>query len=295
LLDKSAKVAVIQASGEITDGYQPAGTVGAETLIDLIRSARDDEKTKAIVLRIDSPGGSAFAAELIRNELAAAQADGKPVVASMGGVAASGGYWIAASANEIWASPTTITGSIGVFGMVPTLENALGKVGVHSDGYSTTLLSDAAQIDRPMTPLAARVIQQGVEFTYNEFLRLVATGRKRTPDAIDKIAQGRVWTGAHAHQLGLVDHLGELDDAIAAAAGLANIKQYEPEFLEPELSPWESFIQEFSAQSLLPQSLIKKTQWLSALLQWKALSHLQAFNDPNHLYVFCWECKTTVR
>ena len=156
------------------DGYQPAGNVGAETLIDLIRSAREDKNVVAIVLRIDSPGGSAFASELIREELAAAQADGKPVVASMGGVAASGGYWIATSANEIWAAPTTITGSIGVFGVVPTLENTLSKYGMHSDGYSTTALADAMQLDRPMNPLAARVMQQGVEFTYGEFLRLVA-------------------------------------------------------------------------------------------------------------------------
>lgn len=297
LIENTKKIAVIQASGEIVDGYQPSGTVGSETLVSLIRAAREDEKTAAIVLRIDSPGGSAFAAELIRSELAAAQAAGKPVVASMSGVAASGGYWIAASANEIWASATTITGSIGVFGIVPTLENTLSRWGVHSDGYGTHALTDSAaqQIDRPISPLAARVIQQGVDFTYTEFLRLVAQGRKRTPEIIDQVAQGRVWTGKHAHQLGLVDHIGELDDAISAAARLANLKQYEPDFIEPELSPWESFKRELLNASLLPKPLVQWAQVLTRLPALQNLNSLQRFNDPNHIYVRCWECKAAVR
>lgn len=297
LLEKTRQIAVIQASGDIVEGYQPAGTVGAETLVSLIRSAREDSNVAAIVLRIDSPGGSAFAAELIRNELAAAQAEGKPVVASMSGVAASGGYWIAASANEIWASATTITGSIGVFGIVPTLENTLSRWGVHSDGYSTNALADiAAQtMDRPISPMAARVLQQGVEFTYQEFLRLVATGRKRTPEAIDGIAQGRVWTGKHAQQLGLVDHIGELDDAIAAAARLANLKQYEPDFLEPELSPWESFKQQLFSATFLPKQLTQWAQWLAHLPALQSINTLQRFNDPNHVYVRCWECRVPLR
>lgn len=297
LLEKTRHIAVIHASGDIVEGYQPAGTVGAETLVSLIRNARENANTAAIVLRIDSPGGSAFAAELIRDELAAAQAEGKPVVASMSGVAASGGYWIAASANEIWASATTITGSIGVFGIVPTLENTLSRWGVHSDGYSTNALADIAaqQMDRPISPMAARVLQQGVEFTYNEFLRLVATGRKRTPEAIDKIAQGRVWTGRHAHQLGLVDHIGELDDAIAAAARLAKLTQYEPDFLEPELSPWESFKQELFSTTVLPQQLTQWALWLARLPALQNLNTLQRFNDPNHMYVRCWECRAPLR
>lgn len=295
LLDNAPRIAIIQASGEIMDGYQPAGNVGAETLIDLIRSAREDENVAAIVLRIDSPGGSAFASELIREELAAAQAEGKPVVASMGGVAASGGYWIASSANEIWAAPTTITGSIGVFGIVPTLENTLSKYGIHSDGYSTTALADAMQLDRPMNPLAARVIQQGVEFTYAEFLRLVATGRKRTPEAIDRIAQGRVWTGAHAKTLGLVDHIGELDAAIAAAAALAKVEKFEPDYYEPALNKWESLLQDFSSQSLLPRSFVQLLQTVSQLPAMRGMASLQLLNDPNHVYVQCWECKTAIK
>jgi protease-4 len=265
-------------------------------LIDLIRSAREDENVAAIVLRIDSPGGSAFASELIREELAAAQADGKPVVASMGGVAASGGYWIASSANEIWASPTTITGSIGVFGVIPTLENTLGKYGIHSDGYSTTALADAMQLDRPMNPLAARVLQQGVEFTYQEFLRLVAAGRKRSPETIDRIAQGRVWTGAHAKTLGLVDHLGELDAAIAAAASLAKVEKYEPDYYEPELGTWETLLKDFGTESMLPRSTAKILHAISQLPAMQSLASLQLLNDPNHVYVQCWgvPCRDTV-
>lgn len=295
LLDKTARIAVIKASGQIVDGYQPAGNVGAETMIQQIRTAREDDNVVAIVLRIDSPGGSAFASELIRAELAAAQTDGKPVVASMGGVAASGGYWIASSANEIWASATTITGSIGVFGVIPTLENTLGKYGIHNDGYSTTALADAMQLDRPMNPLAARVLQQGVEFTYGEFLRLVADGRKRSPEAIDKIAQGRVWTGSHAKTIGLVDRIGELDGAISAAATLANVEKYEPDYYEPELSTWETLLQDFGAKSVLPDSV---TQMMKTLGQIPALRHLASlplFNDPNHVYVQCWECRAPIQ
>lgn len=295
LLNNASRIAVIHASGEITDGYQPAGNVGAETLIELIRKAREDDNVVAIVLRIDSPGGSAFASELIREELSAAQADGKPVVASMGGVAASGGYWIASSANEIWAAPTTITGSIGVFGVIPTLENTLNKYGIHSDGYSTAALADAMQLDRPMNPLAARVLQQGVEFTYGEFLRLVADGRKRSPEAIDRIAQGRVWTGAHAKTLGLVDHIGELDAAITAAATIAKVEKFEPDYYEPELNTWENLVKDFGANSLLPQPAIKMLDVISQLPAFRSLASLQLFNDPNHLYAKCWECRVGIQ
>ncbi len=295
LLQQKRRVAVIHAVGEITGGYQPAGIAGAESLIEQIRSAREDDNVAAIVLRIDSPGGSAFAAELIRNELEATQAAGKPVVASMGGVAASGGYWIAASADEIWASPVTITGSIGVFGVIPTFENSFSKLGAHSDGYSTTVLADAMQLDRPMNPMAARVIQQGVEFTYQEFLRLVAIGRNSTPEAIDNIAQGRVWAGSHARQLDLVDQLGGLDDAIGAAARLAKLTDYDTDFIEPELSPMETLLQPFSSSSLLPQQLRSALKLLAQIPAVKALQEIQNLNDPNHLYVKCEACSLSIR
>jgi protease-4 len=150
-----------------------------------------------------------------------------------------------------------------------------------------------------MNPLAARVLQQGVDFTYGQFLKLVSKGRKSTPEAIDQIAQGRVWTGAHAHRLGLVDHLGELDDAIGAAARLAKIEKYEPDYIEPELGPWETLLQDFSASSLLPPAtqhlLTKLATTLARLPALRAISELQLFNDPNHLYVRCWECRSPIR
>ena len=299
LLAAPPGIAVIHASGEILDGYQPAGQTGAETLVEQIRAARDDEQLAAIVLRIDSPGGSAFASELIRNELDAAREAGKPVVASMSGVAASGGYWLATAADEIWASPVSITGSIGVFGIIPTLEQSLAKLGVHSDGYSTTALADTLQLDRPMNPQAARVLQQGVDFTYQAFLQRVADNRKRSPEAIDRIAQGRVWTGTQAQQLGLVDHLGELEDAIAAAARLADTKHYQPVFMEPPQSPWESLWQELGNSALLQKhTALLPAHWSRLLLQLPAihaLSQLAAFNDPKHLYVRCWECRSPLR
>jgi protease-4 len=217
----------------------------------------------------------------------------------MGGVAASGGYWIASTADEIWASPTTITGSIGVFGVIPTLENSLSKLGLHSDGYGTTTMAESLQIDRPLNPLTARVIQQGVEFTYQEFLRLVSEGRKSTPAAIDHIAQGRVWTGAHAKQLQLVDQLGELDDAVAAAAKLAKVSDYSTDFLEPILSPSEKFLHNLSERtegilirSLAPSSLSSSPLWalLNRLIPATAIAQWQTLNDSHHVYVTCWEC-----
>ncbi|RME63304.1 MAG: signal peptide peptidase SppA, partial [Alphaproteobacteria bacterium] len=218
------RIAVIHAVGEILDGEQPAGTVGGDTLSALIERARRDDSVKAIVLRIDSPGGSAFASEVIRRALARAQADGKPVVASMGSVAASGGYWIAASADEIWAAPTTITGSIGIFGFIPTFERSLDAIGVHADGVGTTALAGQFALTRPLGEDARAIVQLAVEDGYRKFLAIVAEGRHMTAADIDAIAQGRVWAGETAHRLGLVDHLGNLQEAVDAAARLANLK-----------------------------------------------------------------------
>lgn len=296
LLEPVAHIAVIHAVGPIMDGEQPPGYAGAENLIEQIQRARDDEQVAAVVLRIDSPGGSAMASELIRNALETLQADGKPLVASMGGVAASGGYWIAANAREIWAAPTTITGSIGVFGVVPTLEHSLGQLGIHSDGASTTALGDALQLDRPMSPLAERVLQQGVDFTYQAFLARVAAGRGSTPAEIDRVAQGRVWTGADAHRLHLVDHLGDLEDAIGAAARLASLSRYEVDYLEPALTPFERLLQDIAApHSHVPAPLGRLLGSVLAIPAWQSLLQLQVLNDPQHLYARCWECGMRIR
>ncbi|MEO2183618.1 MAG: S49 family peptidase, partial [bacterium] len=188
------KIAVIIAKGTILDGEQPAGEAGGDTIAKLIRKARNSKNVKAIVLRVDSPGGSAAASELIRTELEATQESGKPVVASMGGYAASGGYWISSTANKIFASETTITGSIGVFAIFPTFERSLDYLGVHSDGIGTTSLSGAMTNFEEINPVFKRVLQNSVNQTYNKFLALVSEGRGLSIEEADLVAQGRVWS-----------------------------------------------------------------------------------------------------
>jgi protease-4 len=231
------KIGVIIAAGEILDGSQPPGTVGGETAAMLIRQARDDDDVKAIVLRVDSPGGSVFASEQIYREVRAAQVAGKPVVVSMGDLAASGGYYIASSADEIWAHPATITGSIGIFGAIPTFQNTLNKIGVSVDGVGTTKLSGQLRLDRPLGDDAKVLLQSFIERGYEEFLAHVAEGRKKTRDEVHAIAQGRVWIGTDAKSNGLVDHLGLFDQAVKSAAKLADLTgDYDIERIEPELS-----------------------------------------------------------
>lgn len=290
------KVGVIVASGNIMDGHQPAGSIGGDSLAKLIAQAREDDDIKALVLRIDSPGGSAFASEIIRDEIELTQKAGIPVIASFGGVAASGGYWIASTADEIWSTPTTITGSIGVFGMIPTFEQSLGAIGVHSDGVGTTVMADALHLDRPMNPIFERTLQLEVEHTYARFLELAAKGRKSTPETIHAVAQGQVWSGLKAKELGLVDHLGDLDQAIAAAAEKAKLgKAYRWEIIEPELSPKEQFIRELTSQtrSWLGQtqsSAVNPFDKLIAVIK-QQMNELNVFNDPHGVYVRCLECR----
>lgn len=217
------KVAVIVARGTIVDGEHPPGTIGGDSTAALIRKARNDEDVKALVLRVDSGGGSAFASEVIRREFELARAAGKPVVVSMGSVAASGGYWISTASDEIWASPTTITGSIGIFGMFPTFEKPLAKhIGVHTDGVGTTPFAGLTP-QRSLDPAVGRMIQSTIEHGYRGFLERVATARGMTTEQVDAVAQGRVWSGEDAHALGLVDQLGGLQDAIASAAARAEL------------------------------------------------------------------------
>ena len=235
------KIGVIIAAGEILDGSQPPGSVGGETAAMLIRQAREDDDVKAIVLRVDSPGGSVFASEQIYREVRAAQEAGKTVVVSMGDLAASGGYYIASSADEIWAHPATITGSIGIFGAIPTFQNTLNKLGVSVDGVGTTKLSGQLRLDRPLGEDAKVLLQSFIERGYEEFLGHVAEGRKKTRDEVHAIAQGRVWIGTDAKSNGLVDHLGLFDQAVKSAAKLAELSDdYEVERIEPELSWAES-------------------------------------------------------
>ncbi|QQR75059.1 MAG: signal peptide peptidase SppA [Holophagales bacterium] len=222
---KGDAVGVVVAKGTIADGTKPSGEIGGDSTAALIRQAREDDQIKAIVLRVDSPGGSAFASELIRREAELARAAGKPVVVSMGSLAASGGYWISTASDRIFASPDTLTGSIGIFGMIPTFQKPLAKyLGVHVDGVGTTWLSGAVRVDRALDPRAGELIQTMIDRGYEEFLTRVGQARKMTRDEVDKIARGRVWSGADAKRLGLVDELGDLSAAIAAAGKLAKLE-----------------------------------------------------------------------
>jgi protease IV len=290
----AGEVAVIVAQGEIVTGERGPGAIGGDTLAGLLRDARFDDDVKAVVLRIDSGGGSMLASEIIRQEVAALKAAGKPVVASFSSVAASGGYYIAMEADEIWASPTTITGSIGVFGMVPTFERTLGKLGVASDGVATSPLAGGLEVDRALTPETKAVMQLGVEHAYREFVGRVAATRKKDPAAIEAIAEGRVWIGHEAQQRGLVDHLGDLDGAVRAAAARAQLPadRYAVTWLEKELS-WkqkllravdtsaEGVIGRWSGRAIGPSTVRAVT---AAQRQLRAI---EALNDPRRIYAYC--------
>ncbi|WP_429164225.1 signal peptide peptidase SppA [Aeromonas rivipollensis] len=288
------EVGLITASGAIMDGIQPAGTIGGDSLSELLAEARRDDQIKAVVLRVDSPGGSAFAAEQIRAELLALKQAGKPVVISMGSYAASGGYWISADADKIFASPTTLTGSIGVFGMFATIDKALSQYGVHTDGVGTTDFVGVG-LTRALPEHVGQAIQLSVEDTYQRFVGLVGKGRGLSPEEAEKAAEGRVWTGQDAKELGLVDEFGNLDDALKAAAELANLKSWQVTPIAPEESARDKFLRELfdsSAQALAPHL----QSWLPAGLGQalvdmnRSLDPLTRFNDPQGTYAFCPVC-----
>lgn len=245
------KIAVITASGTILDGQQPAGFVGGDSLADLIDQARRDSEIKGIVVRINSPGGSAAASEQIRLALSRVQQAGKPVVVSMGSYAASGGYWIASTANKIYTMASTVTGSIGTFMLFPTFEHTLAEIGVHTDGIGTTELSGALTPFQDINPILQSTLEQAVALTYRRFTSLVAQGRNMPVEEVEQIARGRVWAGETALELGLVDAIGGLDDAIAAAATLSSLSHHEVIYLEKERSPKEIIISELINTSVL--------------------------------------------
>ena len=243
------QLAVVVAEGEIVGGEQPPGTIGGESTSAMLRDARDDEAVKAVVLRVNSPGGEVFASEQIRREVVALQKAGKPVVVSMGDLAASGGYWISMNADRIYADPSTITGSIGIFGLFPTAPRALERIGVRSDGVSTTRYAGAFDPTRPLDPGVGRIIQSVIDKGYRDFTGGVAKARKKPVEAIDQVARGRVWTGTQAKARGLVDQLGGLDEALADAAKRAKLKDgaYRVRYMEPEGTPFERWLAGFSA------------------------------------------------
>ncbi|EAN0048859.1 signal peptide peptidase SppA [Salmonella enterica] len=292
--DTGGTIAVIFANGAIMDGEETPGNVGGDTTASQIRDARLDPKVKAIVLRVNSPGGSVNASEVIRAELAAARAAGKPVVVSMGGMAASGGYWISTPANYIVASPSTLTGSIGIFGVINTVENSLSSIGVHSDGVSTSPLADIS-MTKALSPEVQQIMQLSIEYGYKRFITLVADARKRTPEQIDKIAQGHVWTGEDAKANGLVDSLGDFDDAVAKAAELAKLKQWHLDYYQDEPTVLDMVMDSMtgSVRAMLPETIqaMLPAPLVSAANTVKAEGDkLAAFNDPQNRYAFCLTC-----
>jgi len=291
------QIAIVVAKGTILDGEQKAGNIGGETTSALLRKARLNDKVKAVVLQVDSGGGSAFASEVIRKEIDLLKAAGKPVVASMSTYAASGGYWISASADKIIAEPSTITGSIGIFGMLMTYENSLGYLGVNTDGVATT---EIASINAAPTMGLAQgfkdLIQMNIERGYERFINLVATERNMTPEAVDKIAQGRVWIGTQALELGLVDALGNLDFAIESAAQLAEMTNYDVEYIQEELSPKDQFWQDIMQSTTDVITSMDINPKHSPLLNMvnrvdKELAKYGQLNDPLATYAMCLQCE----
>lgn len=290
----SKQIAVVVVQGEIVDGEGDEGTAGGDTVSELLEKARRDDKVKAVLLRVNSPGGSVFASEKIRRGVLALQADGKPVVASMSTLAASGGYWVSMDANKIFAEPTTITGSIGIFGMIPTFAEPLNKIGVHTDGVGTTPLAGALRIDRPLGPEIKTLFQLQIEKGYRNFIEGVAKGRKIPVEQVNSIARGRVWSGKAAKELGLVDELGSFGDAETA---LATIAQLEPgSYRINELQPDRDFFKQFVGDLFGSRSRIDLSQLLAALPGGKALAApadalgdaVKRLDDPKRIYAICF-------
>ena len=243
-IDKRPQVAVVVAEGEITGGEQPAGSIGGVSTAALLRQVRDDEHVQAVVLRVDSPGGEVFASEQIRREVEQLKAAGTPVVVSMGDLAASGGYWISMNADRIYADPSTITGSIGIFGMFPNFTRTLDKIGVHTDGVSTTRIAGAFDVTRPLDPQVGRVVQAVIDKGYADFTGKVADARGKSVEQVDEVARGRVWSGAQAKERGLVDEMGNLGQAITDAAGRAELEQdkYQVVYVDKPATPFAQFL-----------------------------------------------------
>lgn len=288
-------VAIIVASGEILNGSQAPGTIGGDSTAALLKKARKDDSVKAVVLRVDSPGGSSFASEVILNEIEAIKSSGKPVVVSMSSVSASGGYWISMAADKIYATPYTITGSIGIFGMFPTFQRSLDALGISTDGTGTTPWAGQLRPDREMSADVKTLFQLSINKGYDDFISGVARHRGMSKEVVDSIAQGRIWTGNDALQNGLVDALGSLEDAMAAAAELAELDSdtYGYKYFEQELSPGEQLVLDIlggadSAASSLGKTMRPRPAMQHLLkLAEQALAPLVRFNDPKGIYAHC--------
>ncbi|MCB1916680.1 MAG: signal peptide peptidase SppA [Rhodocyclaceae bacterium] len=285
------RIAVVAVQGAIVDGESPVGVAAGETVAGMLARVRDDDAYKAVVLRIDSPGGSVFASERIRREVDLIRQAGKPVVASMSSVAASGGYWVALAADEIWAGTSTLTGSIGIFGMFPDLSGLLARGGLSVDGVGTSPIAGGLDPRRPLSEPMSSALKSSIEHGYRRFVGLVASAREMDAAAVEQVAQGQVWSGAQALEHGLVDHLGGLDAALASAAARAGLDAYRVEWVEPELDARERILERLlhalglegpdrSQAAGLAGLVTRIVGELGSLVQW---------NDPGHMYAHC-EC-----
>lgn len=294
-----SKLAVIVAAGTILDGVQPPGSIGGDSLAELIRAARTDEAVKGLVLRVDSGGGSAFASEVILREIEVFKETDRPVVVSMGSVAASGGYWIAMAADEIWASPTTLTGSIGVGATIPTIPRTLDQLGIHFDGIGTTAIAGGLDITRPLPEDLKALVARSVQRTYADFIGKVAMHRERSVEEVDASAQGRVWVGTDALERGLVDRLGTLAAAVESAAELAGLEpdSYALDYLEQEPTFAERLLLSMTAKTVagvnrvvdLPKWPAVVTEAVESTLA--PLKFVEKLNDPRGVYAYCF-CDT---
>lgn len=293
LLGRGGNIGVLTVAGEIVDGEAGPGTAGAETIVQALEQGLRDHRLGALVVRIDSPGGSAIASERIRQAIANVRARGLPVMISMGSVAASGGYWIATGGERIFAEPSTITGSIGVFGVLPSFEGALRNLNIGADGIRTTPLSGEPDILRGPSDEADRFLQMGVEGTYRRFLSLVSEARRLPVERVDEIAQGRVWDGGTARQLGLVDQFGSLEDAIRAAAERAQIAEgdIQPVYLEPQgdwLTRWLGGMAQ-ARSTVSPDPFARLARRPQALIR-RALDEAEMLLGGAAIQARCLEC-----
>ena len=292
---QAENVAVIVASGEIMFGSQPPGTIGAESTGSLLRRALADDSVKAVVLQVDSPGGSSFASDVIAHEVQALRDANKPVVASMSSTAASGGYWISVGADRIFANPSTVTGSIGIFGMFPTYQRTIEVLGITTDGVGSTPWAGEFRPDREMSAHAKELFQLAIEDGYDDFITKVAEYRNMDKDAVDNVAQGRVWTGVDALEFGLVDELGTVDDAVSAAAEIAGLEEggYGRKYIYPELTPTEQFIVDMlsagSRVGIDPPGFLRSPSSVERLASRldEFLAPLTRWNDPRGIYAHC--------
>ncbi|MCI4589822.1 signal peptide peptidase SppA [Sphingobium sp. BYY-5] len=291
------QIGVLTVAGDIVDGEAGPGSAAGDTISDLLLTALDEKNLKALVVRVDSPGGSVMASEKIRNAILQAKAAGLPVVVSMGNVAASGGYWVSTPGDVIFAEPDTITGSIGVFGIIPSFEGTLAKMGITTDGVRTTPLSGQPDVTGGTTPEFDQIMQLGVEDIYRRFVGLVAQSRHKTPEAIDAIAQGRVWDGGTAHQIGLVDRFGGLEDAIAEAARRAKIDPAKARtyYIEKQPDKFAQFIQSIADReqdnATAPRDMLARQAWTQRGWAIQAVSDVKALVMGAGVRADCLECR----